>query len=76
MTQKFSVVLYVWPKDFPAWIKEALDSVFSNTVSPCWAYVIYKVEIVAVFRLSGRVKVCVGVVPLVMMCSPPHNYSP
>lgn len=34
MTQKFSVVLYVWPKDFPAWIKEALDSVFSNTVKP------------------------------------------
>ncbi len=34
MTQKFSVVLYIWQKDFPAWIKQALDSVFSNTVKP------------------------------------------
>lgn len=34
MTQNFSVVLYVWPKDFSAWIKQALDSIFSNTVKP------------------------------------------
>ena len=34
MEQKFSVILYVWQKDFPAWIKQALDSVFSNTVKP------------------------------------------
>ena len=34
MEQKFSVVLYVWQKDFPTWVKQALDSVFSNTVKP------------------------------------------
>ncbi len=34
MEQKFSVVLYVWQKDFPAWVKQALDSVFSSTVQP------------------------------------------
>ena len=34
MTQNFSVVLYVWQKDFPAWVKQALDSIFSNTVKP------------------------------------------
>lgn len=34
MEQKFSVVLYAWQKDFPAWVKQALDSIFSNTVKP------------------------------------------
>ena len=39
MTQKFSVVLYVWQKDFPAWVKQALDSIFSNTVKPTEAVI-------------------------------------
>ena len=34
MEQKFSVVLYVWQKDSVAWVKQALDSVFSSTVQP------------------------------------------
>ena len=34
MTQKFSVLLNIYAKDKPAWIKQALDSVLSNTVRP------------------------------------------
>lgn len=34
MEQKFSVLLNIYAKDKPAWIKQALDSVLSNTISP------------------------------------------
>ena len=34
MEQKFSVLLNIYAKDKPAWIKQALDSVLSNTVKP------------------------------------------
>lgn len=34
MEQKFSVLLNIYAKDRPAWIKQALDSVLSNTVRP------------------------------------------
>ena len=34
MEQKFSVLLNIYAKDKPAWIKQALDSVLSNTIPP------------------------------------------
>lgn len=34
MEQKFSVLLNIYAKDKPAWIKQALDSVLSNTITP------------------------------------------
>ena len=34
MEQKFSVLLNIYAKDKPAWIKQALDSILSNTVPP------------------------------------------
>ncbi len=34
MKQKFSVLLNIYAKDKPVWIKQALDSVLSNTISP------------------------------------------
>lgn len=34
MEQKFSVLLNIYAKDHPAWIKQALDSVLTNTVRP------------------------------------------
>ena len=34
MEQKFSVLLNIYAKDRPAWIKQALDSVLTNTVRP------------------------------------------
>ena len=34
MEQKFSVLLNIYAKDKPAWIKQALDSVLNNTIRP------------------------------------------
>lgn len=34
MTQKFSVLLNIYAKDHPAWIKQALDSVLGNAIRP------------------------------------------
>lgn len=34
MEQKFSVLLNIYAKDKPTWIKQALDSVLSNTIQP------------------------------------------